>query len=48
MSINIFLKMMSFKIGEFGVIVTKRIVIGIVLLILTLGVLWYRIMEIPA
>ncbi|CAD8062801.1 unnamed protein product [Paramecium sonneborni] len=39
--------MMSFKIGEFGVILTKRIVIGILLLILTLGVLWYRIMDIP-
>ncbi|CAK75661.1 unnamed protein product (macronuclear) [Paramecium tetraurelia] len=39
--------MMSFKIGELGIILTKRIVIGISLLILTLGVLWYRIMEIP-
>lgn len=39
--------MMSFKIGEFGVILTKRIVIGTCLLILTLGVLWYRIIDIP-
>ncbi|CAK75765.1 unnamed protein product (macronuclear) [Paramecium tetraurelia] len=39
--------MMSFKIGEFGVILTKRIVIGTLLLILTLGVLWYRIIEMP-
>ncbi|CAD8056816.1 unnamed protein product [Paramecium primaurelia] len=39
--------MMSFKIGEFGVILTKRIVIGTLLLILTLGVLWYRILDMP-
>lgn len=35
--------MMSFKLGEFGIIVTKRIVFGITLLLLTLGMLWFRI-----
>ena len=39
--------MMSFKVGEFGMILTKRITIGIALLILTLGMLWYRIANIP-
>lgn len=44
MSIILLYKMMSFKIGEFGLIVTRRIVIGITLLLLTIGMLWIRIM----
>lgn len=36
-------KIMSFKIGEFGCILTRRILMGVFLLILTFGVLAYKI-----
>ena len=38
---------MSFKLGELGFIVTKRVVIGISVFVLTMAVLAYRINNIP-
>ena len=37
----------SFKLGEVGFIVTKRVVIGISVFVLTMAVLAYRINHIP-
>ena len=39
--------LVSFKLGELGFIVTKRVVIGISVFALTMAVLAYRINHIP-
>ena len=40
-------KMLSFKLGEMGCILTKKILIGMLLLTVTLGLLAYRIQTLP-
>jgi len=39
--------MISFKFGEMGCILTKRIIIGCVLIFMTIGIFWYRISTLP-
>lgn len=39
--------MVSFKLGEMGCILTKRIVIGMILITMTIGIFWYRISTLP-